>query len=107
PRAVRQTTLHQQGESDVNRHVIFLDDACDLLILILGRLSIGKRAGSKKDKNSKEGKKGTAGGEWGMGNGGWNIAFPPPLPAPHSPLPFCFSLHSHSCHLCSIKRTIK
>src|SRR5262245_4634963 len=38
--AVRQTTLHQKGEGDINRQIFLLDDASTLLFLILVRLSI-------------------------------------------------------------------
>src|SRR5512145_641675 len=48
--AVGQTTLHQKGEGDINRQIFFLDDASTFLLLILVRLSEGKRMGSEKEE---------------------------------------------------------
>src|SRR5262249_47876414 len=62
-RAVRQTTLHQQCEGDVNRQIIFLDDASALLLLILDRLSIGKRIAPWRSKKGKKATERTEGAE--------------------------------------------
>src|SRR5215831_4947216 len=46
--AVRQTTLHQKGEGEDNRHIIFIDDTHALLLPINGP-SISVRGNTNND----------------------------------------------------------